>query len=98
MVGSEPVRDGDVIHDFKSASANVTHDFLSFDHLAFAGMTTVVSLVNGTAATAAVGTFIFDTATDLLYWGSDGTGAAAKVAVSRLVGVGSLAAADFDLY
>ncbi|WP_413872261.1 hypothetical protein [Albidovulum sp.] len=90
--------DGDVINDFKSASANVVHDFLSFDHLGFAGMTTTVTLVNGTAATAAVGTFIFDTATDLLYWDSDGTGAAAQVAVCKLLGVGALAAADFDIY
>lgn len=90
--------DGDKINDFKSVTANVVHDFLSFDHAAFAGMTTAVTLVNGTAATAAVGTFIFDTVTDLLYWDSDGTGAAAGVAVCKLVGVGALAAADFDIY
>ena len=90
--------DGDVVLDFKSSTVTAAHDYLSFDHTAFAGMTTTATLVNGTAATSAVGTFVFNTANDILYWDSDGTGGNAMVAIVRLAGVGVLSVADFDLY
>jgi serralysin len=88
--------DRDVITDFKSA-AGANQDVLVFYMSAF-GASTTLTLVNGTAATAAVSTFIFDAATDTLYWDEDGTGAGARIAVAVLQGVNSLSAENFDLF
>lgn len=89
--------DGDVITDFKAGGAT-TRDMLGFDHFAFEDMTEVLTLVNGTAATAAIGTFIFNSVNDTLYWDHDGTGADAKLAIVKLTGVDALFAANFDLF
>lgn len=84
---------GDRITDFRSGT-----DHLSFDTFAFAGMTGTATLVNGRNATEARGTFIFDASNDTLYWDSDGTGSADKVAIVVLTGVARLAVGDFDLW
>ena len=88
--------DSDLITDF--AAAGVNHDVLQFETVNFAGMTTTLRLVNGTAATTAGGTFVWNTINDTLYWDRDGAGGAAQVAVARLAGVGALTAANFDLF
>jgi serralysin len=85
--------DGDSVTDFDAAA-----DKLSFQWRNFDGMTGNLSLVNGTSATSAKGTFIFNTATDILSWDKDGTGSAAAVAVVKLAGVDTLSAANFELY
>ncbi len=85
--------DGDRITDF-----SVAEDFLSFDTVGFNGMSTTLTLVNGTAATAAVGTFIFNAANDTLFWDRDGTGGAAAVAVVQLINVASLTTDNIVLY
>lgn len=54
-------------------------------------------LVNGTAATAAVSTFIFNAATHVLSWDEDGTGGIAAIDGAVLQGVTSLTAANFEL-
>lgn len=86
--------DADLITDFRQIGANADH--LVFDMTAM-GASTVLTLVNGSAATAAVSTFVFDATTATLYWDEDGTGAGAALAVAVLTGVTSLALGDFDL-
>ena len=90
------MNDQDVITDFTSGSGG-NQDVLRFD-MSNMGASTTLTLVNGTAATQAVSTFIFDTATDKLYWDADGTGGGARVTVAVLQGVNSLSAANFDLF
>lgn len=88
--------DGDSVTDFVATGAAA--DKLQFYTPDLAGMTTTLTLVNGTAATqAGDGTFVFNTANDTLYWDRDGAGGAAAVAVVVLTGVSSLSAANFDL-
>lgn len=87
---------GDVVTDFDTTGAD--HDYLTFEVANFTGMTTTAVVVNGTAATSAVGTFIFNAANDILYWDEDGTGSAAKVAIVKLTGVASLSADHFDFW
>lgn len=87
---------GDRITDFTAAGAAADH--LAFEVASFAGMTGTLVLVNGPAATQAVGTFIFRNANDTLYWDPDGTGAAAAQLVAVLTNVSALSAANFDLW
>ena len=87
--------DGDVITDF-NAAAGANQDVLQI-FVSNWGATTTLHLVNGTAATGAFSTFIFNAANDTLYWDPDGTGAQARIAVSVLTNVASLSAANFDL-
>ncbi|MEO8243105.1 MAG: hypothetical protein ABI832_12420 [bacterium] len=89
--------DGDVITDFKSSGAAGNIDVLEFGSADFAGMTTTLHLVNGAAATEAVGSFVFKAANHTLYWDEDGTGAAAMVSVATLNGVTSLTADNIHL-
>ncbi len=89
---------GDRITDFNASGAAANVDRLGFDTFAFSGMTTTLRLVNGTAATQAAGTFIYNAANDTLFWDRDGTGAAAAVAVVRLDNVAALSAANFTLF
>lgn len=88
--------DGDVITDFTATGA--THDILAFNTPLISGMTTTLRLVNGTAATTAQATFVFNAATDTLYWDPDGTGAAAALAIVKLTNVAALSAANFELW
>lgn len=89
--------DGDVVTDFKAAGAGA--DVLAFYTPDIAGMTTTLTLVNGTAATqVGVGTFIFNAANDTLFWDGDGAGGAAAVAIVELTGVNALSASNFDLW
>ena len=90
------MNDQDVITDFTSGSGG-NQDVLRFN-MSNMGASTTLTLVNGTAATQAVSTFIFDTATDKLYWDADGTGGGARLTVAVLQGVNSLSAANFDLF
>lgn len=87
--------DNDVITDF-FAGGGANHDVLKF-YVSNWGASTTLHLVNGVAATQAVGTFLFNTATDVLSWDEDGTGGIAAIAVSTLSGVNTLSAANFDL-
>ena len=87
--------DGDRITDFH-AGAGVDQDVLQI-HVSNWGATTNLHLVNGTAATGAFSTFIFNAVNDTLYWDADGTGAQAKIAVCVLTNVASLSGANFDL-
>lgn len=78
---------------------SVALDRLAFDTAFFTGMTGVLTLVNGTAATAAVGTFVYNSANRTLYWDQDGTGAAAAQAVVVFSNaVAALNASNFDLW
>lgn len=87
---------GDVVTDF--TATGTAADRLAFWTPGITGMDTTPRLVNGTAATSAQATFIFNAANDTLYWDPDGTGAAAALAVVRLTNVASLSAANFDLW
>lgn len=89
--------EGDVVTDF--AATGPAADILAFYTPEITGMTTTLTLVNGTAATqAGVGTFVFNAANDTLFWDGDGAGGTAAVAVARLTGVNSLSAANFELW
>ncbi|MDB5666293.1 hypothetical protein [Cypionkella sp.] len=90
------IGDGDIITDFVATGPN--KERLSFNIAGFDGMTSTVVLVNGTAAKAAVGTFVFNAASDKLYWDSDGTGSDAMVLVAVLNNVASLSTDNFGLY
>lgn len=90
------IGDADRVTDFVATGPNA--DFLSFEVANFAGMTGTAVVVNGTAATQAVGTFIFNAANDTLFWDADGTGSAGAVRVAVLDNVASLSAANFDLF
>ncbi len=92
----DAMNDQDVITDFTSGSGG-NQDVFNIN-MSNMGASTTLTLVNGTAATQAVSTFIFDTATDKLYWDADGTGGGARVTVAVLQGVNSLSAANFDLF
>lgn len=73
-------------------------DVLYFSVESFTGMTGTLTLVNGTAATAAgVGTFIFNAVNDTLYWDRDGLGGAAARGIARLDNVDALTAGNFFL-
>lgn len=85
----------DVIQGFH-AGAGAEQDKLKLGVTGWGG-TTTLHLVNGTAATAAVDTFLFNPTTHLLSWDPDGTGAQAAISIATLTGVSSLTAANFDL-
>ena len=86
----------DVVNGFAATGAGI--DRLQFRTELFNNMTTDLTLVNGTAATEAVGTFVFDASTSTLYWDEDGTGGAAQIKIAVLTGVTALSAANFDLF
>lgn len=86
----------DLIQDFH-AGAGAEQDKLRFNLTEWVGDTTL-HLVNGTVATAAVDTFLFNPATHVLSWDPDGTGTQAAISIATLTGVNSLLAANFDLY
>lgn len=88
--------DGDVIADFSASGAG--RDRLAFDREGIAGLSDTVSLVNGSAANAARGQFIFNPDTDTLYWDRDGTGSAAAVAIVKLTGVASLSQGNIEIW
>lgn len=87
----------DLITDFGGAAAGVELDILEFN-MTNMGASTTLTLVNGTAATAAVSTFIYSVANHMLSWDADGTGAQAAIQVATLNNVGTLSAANFDLF
>lgn len=87
---------GDVISDFSATGTVLSMDKLRFD-ISNIGASATLHLVNGLAATTAFDTFIFNTATDILYWDPDGIGAQVKIAIATLTGVVSLSAANFEL-
>lgn len=94
--GQDEIGDDDVVNGFATSGAGA--DVLQFRTDTFNNMTTDLVLVNGTAATEAVGTFVFDATTSTLYWDEDGTGGTAQVKIAVLTGVTSLTAANFDLF
>jgi serralysin len=87
---------GDVITDFRAGGAAA--DRLGFSTAWIEGMDDTLRLVNGTAATTAQATFIFNSTNKILYWDPDGTGSASALAVVRLPNVAALTAANFDLW
>lgn len=87
------IDDKDRITDFIATGVNKEH--LSFSHENITGMTTTIVLVNGTNATAAVGTFIYTVSNHTLYWDSDGTGGNAKTAIVTLDNVAALSVDNF---
>ena len=87
---------GDVVTDFSATGPGA--DTLAFYTPDIAGMTTTLRLVNGTAATTAQATFIYNAVNDTLFWDPDGTGAAAALAIVRLTNVAALSSANFDLW
>ena len=95
FVQREHFGDGDRITDFH-AGTGADQDVLQI-HVSNWGATNTLHLVNGTAATGAFSTFIYNAVNDTLYWDADGTGAQAKVAVCVLTNVAALTAANFDL-
>ncbi len=88
--------DDDTVTDFVATGAG--RDTLEFRTEFFNNMSTTLTLVNGTDADAALGTFIFDATDATLYWDEDGTGGIAKIKVVTLTNVGLLSAANFDLF
>lgn len=86
--------EGDRITDFNTAV-----DHFSFETANFQNMSTTLTLVNGTVATqAGVGTFVFNTVNNVLYWDADGAGGANAVIVAQLNNIATLSASNFDLY
>jgi Ca2+-binding RTX toxin-like protein len=84
--------DGDIITDFVAAK-----DKLSFDKSNFQGMD-VVRIENDLSPATNLGTFLFDTVTDTLYWDANGSGAGQRFAIVELTGVASLSASNFELF
>lgn len=94
--GDFEIGDADRVTDFTATGANA--DILAFFTGNFTGMTGTAVVVNGTAATQNVGTFVYNAANDTLFWDQDGTGSAAAVRVAILTNVASLSVANFELY
>ncbi len=95
FVQREHFGDGDVITDFHSgvgANQDVLQIFVSNW-----GATDTLHLVNGTAATGAFSTFVYNAANDTLYWDEDGTGTLGQIAVCVLTNVAALSVNNFDL-
>ena len=88
--------DLDIITDFRGA-AGVEQDVLRF-HISSWGQSTTLHLVNGTTATTAEDTFLFNSADHSLSWDADGTGAQAAIHIATLNNVLALNAANFDLF
>jgi len=86
----------DRVTDF--TATGLAADRLAFDVASDVGMTGTAVVVNGTAATQAVGTFFYNAANDRLFWDRDGAAVAPAVAVVVLTNVASLSAANFDLF
>lgn len=87
----------ELITDFQS-EAGADQDILSFG-FSNEGLSTVLTLVIGTAATTAgVGTFVFNATTHMLSFDLDGAGGNDMVNIVTLAGVTTLTAANFDLY
>ncbi len=84
--------DGDLITDFDDATGK-----LSFDKGNFDGMN-AVRIENDLSPTSSLGTFLFDNATDILYWDTNGSGAGQRFAIVKLTGVSSLDLSNFELY
>jgi Ca2+-binding RTX toxin-like protein len=90
----------DTITDWRASG----FDLLVIDEPSFGGGMTaglflsqganIGRFVNGTAATAAFGQFIWNSATSTLSWDADGTGGGAAVQIVTLTGVTNLAASD----
>jgi hypothetical protein len=71
-------------------------------HVGFVGLPThgkldPSRLVDGSAATAAFGQFLWNSATSTLSWDSDGTGSQAPTVIATLTGVTTLHAASIRL-
>ncbi|MEO8245472.1 MAG: calcium-binding protein, partial [bacterium] len=86
----------DVVTDFHAA-ADPNMDVLRMNVTAWGGSGTL-HLVNGSAATSAHDTFIFNKATHMLSWDADGTGGQAAIDIVQLNGVNALFDTNFDLY
>jgi serralysin len=84
--------DGDRITDFLA-----NQDKLSFDQSSFGGMNRV-RIENDLNPNTAQGTFLFDNASDILYWDANGSGAGQRYAIVELPNVNSLSFSNFELY
>jgi Ca2+-binding RTX toxin-like protein len=87
----------ELITDFH-AGAGADRDILSFG-MSNEGLSTTLTLVIGTAATAAgVQTFVFNPTTHVLSLDVDGAGGGAMTNIVTLTGVTTLSADNFELY
>ena len=90
---------GDTITDFNAAQG----DLITISHTGFggglpaSGLLPAADLVNGTAATAAFGQFLWNSAASTLSWDADGTGPGGAVTIATLTGVTSLSASSIKL-
>jgi serralysin len=86
----------DRITDFAATGLGI--DTLAFQTTNWSNMSATLRLVNGTAATTAFGTFLFDAATDQLIWDANGTGLGERTIIAVLPNVAALSAANFELW
>lgn len=86
----------DRITDFAATGLGI--DILAFQTTNWTNMSTTLHLVNGTVATTAFGTFLFNNATDQLIWDQNGNGAGGQTVVAILTNVVALSAANFELW
>ena len=99
FVYGAPGEGGDTITDFSHAQG----DTILISHKGFggglpaSGALSANEFVAGTAATAALGQFLWDASSHLLAWDSDGTGPNAPVTIATLTGVSTLTASDIHL-
>ena len=90
---------GDVITDFSAAQG----DHLAIWHLGFggglpsSGSLDTQQFVAGTAPTAAIGQFLWNSSASTLSWDVDGTGSRAAVQIAVLKGVTTLSASNITL-
>ena len=94
---------GDIITDFSAAQGDVIsvyHAGAGFGGggLPSSGVLPSSHFVNGTAATAATGQFLWNSATSTLSWDIDGTGSKAAVVIATLTGVKTFLANNIDLF
>ena len=99
FVYGAPGEGGDTITDFSHAQG----DKFLISHKGFggglpaSGALSANEFVAGTAATAALGQFLWDASSHLLAWDLDGTGPNAPVTIATLTGVSTLIATDIHL-
>lgn len=91
----------DTITDFVSGTDDIAIDAAGFGGNLAAGPLAANYFVSGAGAVATEnghGQFLFDTATNQLFWDDDGTDGNAKVLIVNFTSTATLTASDFDLF